>query len=231
MGEITEYKFTVVLKNAIPSTGGKLVITFPSEISVQATGSCTAVISSTSHICAHSSADNTVTTTFNSDAAVGSSLVISIINGIKNPTVGAQSSQLTFKSTVTESATTYDIDQDLTTVTIQPNVYGTLTSASVERKDSSLINTDTNLDIKATSANPILSGSIITVEYPLDQAELSVASTAALTFFQLTAGGAVSTALTPTSVTSNATYIVAKFTEWCSVGGVPCSDSTENIRF
>lgn len=49
VGQITEYKFTIVLKNAISSTGGKLLITFPSQIAVQSTGSCTAVISTTSH--------------------------------------------------------------------------------------------------------------------------------------------------------------------------------------
>ena len=207
------------------------MITFPSEIVVQSSGSCTAVISSTSHICVHNSTDNTVTATFNSDAAVGSSLVITIINGIKNPTVGQRSSSLTFKSTVTESGTTYDIDQDLTTITVQPTVYGTLTSGSATRVNSSLINTETNIDIKATSANPIIANSIITVEYPLDQVQLNVATTSLLTFFQLTSGGAVSTAITATSVTSNSTYIIAKFTEWCSSGGVACSSGVENIRF
>lgn len=231
VGEITEYKFTIVLQNAIPSTGGTLVITFPSEIAVQLTGSCTAVISSISHVCTHSHTDNTVTATFNSDAAIGSSLVVTIINGVKNPTVGLISSPLTFESTVTESGTTYDIDEDLTTVTILPTTYGTLTNTSVTRVNSSLINTETELDIQATSANPILANSIVTVEYPLDQVQLNVATTSLLTFFQLTSGGAVSIALTPLSVTSNSTYIVAKFTEWCSSGGVACSEGSENIKF
>ena len=49
VGQVTDYQFTIVLTNAIPSSGGELLITFPSEITVLSTGSCTAVISSTSH--------------------------------------------------------------------------------------------------------------------------------------------------------------------------------------
>ena len=115
VGAITEYRFTVVLKNPIPSSGGQLLVTFPSEIAVQAGGTCTAVISSTSHTCALSDSANTVTVTFSSTPAAASSLLITIINGVKNPTYGIQSSPITFKSTVTESSTTYDIDEDLTT--------------------------------------------------------------------------------------------------------------------
>ena len=84
----------------------------------------------------------------------------------------------------------------------------------LSRLNSSLINTATEIDIKATSANPIISGSTIKVEYPLDQVQLDVASVSALTFFQVSSTGTVGTALTATSVTSNATYIVATFTEW-----------------
>ena len=75
VGDIPEYKFTIVLNNAIPSSGGKLTITFPSQIAVQSAGTCTAVISSTNHVWVVSSTSNTVTVTFNSDAAKGSSLV------------------------------------------------------------------------------------------------------------------------------------------------------------
>jgi hypothetical protein len=82
-GEIVEYQFTIVLKNGIPATGGSLVITFPSEIAVQSSGSCTAVISSTNHVCSKSSTDNTVTVTFSSDTTSGSSLVVTITNGVK----------------------------------------------------------------------------------------------------------------------------------------------------
>lgn len=49
VGETTTYKFNVTLTNAIPSSGGKLLITFPDEITVYSTGSCTALVSSTSH--------------------------------------------------------------------------------------------------------------------------------------------------------------------------------------
>ena len=80
---------------------------------------------------------NTVTATFNSDAAVSSSLVITITNGIKNPTIGASSSSIVFASSVTVSSTVYGIDQDSTSITVTPNTYGTLTSTSVTRVDSS----------------------------------------------------------------------------------------------
>ncbi|CAI2359515.1 unnamed protein product [Moneuplotes crassus] len=231
VGAIPQYRFTIALKNSIPSSGGKLEIAFPSEIQIQSSGTCTAVIVSTSHICTLSNSANTVTATFSSTAVGGSSLVITITNGVKNPTTGQQSSPITFKSTVTESSTKYDIDQDLTTVRIQPNVYGTLTSTSVTRLNSSLINTDTELDIKATSANPIPSLSTIKVEYPLDQVQLSVASTSALTFFQVSSAGTVGSALTPISVATSSTHITVTFREWCSIGGNPCPASSENIRF
>lgn len=214
VGDIPEYKFTVVLKNAIPASGGKLTITFPSQITVQAAGTCTAVISSTNHNCALSSTSNTATITFNSDAAKASSLVVSILNGVKNPTVAQQSNYITFASTVTTSGTTYDIDQDLASITVTPNTYGTLTSATVTRVDSSKINAVTTVDIKATSANPILSGSSITIGVSLDQFVLNVASVSSLTFNQLDSSGAVGAALTATSTSTNSTHIIVKFTEW-----------------
>ena len=156
VGDIHEYKFTIVLKNAIPSSGGKLTITLPSQFSVQSGGTWTAVISSTSHVWAVSSSANTITVTFNSDAAKASSLVVDILNGIKNPTLGQQSSYITFLSTLTESSTTYDIDKDSTTITVTLNTYGTLTSTSATRVDSSKINDVINLNVKSTNKNHIV---------------------------------------------------------------------------
>lgn len=228
VGAITEYKFTIGLKNAIPSSGGELLITFPPEIVVQSTGSCTAVISSTSHSCTHSSVDNTATVTFASDAAVGSSLVVTLTNAVKNPTVGQQSSFITYSSTVTESGTTYDIDQDLASITVTPNTYGTLTSTSVIRVDSSLINEATNINIKATSKNPILANSIITFELPFDQVQY-VTDINGLTFFKLDSSDNVGDALTTTSISSSADYISVSIQEWCSDGTNPCSSGVENI--
>ena len=49
VGQVTDYQFTIVLTNSIPSSGGELLITFPSEITVLSNGSCSAAISSTSH--------------------------------------------------------------------------------------------------------------------------------------------------------------------------------------
>ena len=223
VGQITEYKFTIVLKNAIPSSGGKLLITFPDETEVQAGGSCTAVISSTSHTCAISSTTNTTTVTFSSDAAKGSSLVVTITNGVKNPTVGSQSGIITFASFLTDSGTDYEIDTStgLTTITILPTVYGTLTSTSVTRVDSSKINDVTSLDIKATNPNPILAGSRISVEFPLDQAQLNVADANSLTFNQLDSSGNVGASITALTTSSNSTYIRVTFSEWCSSGGNP----------
>jgi len=230
VGEITEYKFTIILKNLIPSSGGQLLITFPSEIAVQSSGSCTASISSTSHTCTKDNGANTVTATFTSDAAAGSSLVITITNGVKNPTIGDQSSFINFASSVTDSGTSYGIDEDTTSITVTPNTYGTLTSTSVIRVDSSLINEATNLNIKATSKNPILSGSIITFGFALDQVILDVNDASLLTFFQLDSSDNASTELFATSTTSNSTHIVVKFTEWCSSGGSSCAAGTENIK-
>ena len=50
VGQVTDYQFTIVLTNAIPSSGGELLITFRSEIAVLSTGSCSAVILQTSNI-------------------------------------------------------------------------------------------------------------------------------------------------------------------------------------
>jgi hypothetical protein len=229
VGAITEYKFTIGLKNAIPSSGGKLTITFPTEIVVQSTGSCTAVISSTSHTCTHSSIDNTATVTFSSDAAVGSSLVVTLTNAVKNPTVGQQSSYITYASTVTESTTTYDIDQDLASITVTPNTYGTLTSTSVTRVDSSLINDATNINIKATSANPIIANSIITFHLPFDQVQY-VTDINGLTFFQLDSSDVVGSALATTSISATTDYVIFSIKEWCSDGTNPCAADAENIK-
>jgi hypothetical protein len=116
---------------------------------------------------------------------------------------------------VTVSGTTYNIDQDLASITITPNEYGTLTSTSVTRIDSSKINDPTNIDIKATSANPILAGSVITIAYALDQVVLNVASANSLTFTQLDSSGNAGPTLTTTvPTTTNSTHIIVKFTEW-----------------
>jgi hypothetical protein len=218
-----------VPQNTIPATGGKLLITFPSQIEVQSTGSCTATTSSASHTCTHSNADNTATITFTSDVAGGASLVITLTNAVKNPSIGQQSNYLTFASTVTESSTTYDIDQDLATITVTPNTYGTLTSTSAVRVDSSKINDVTALDIKATSKNPILSGSTISFQIPLDQVQLNVASVTDLTYSSLDTSGNVNGVLTATSETNSGTYLQISFAEWCSVGGVSCSAGVQNI--
>jgi hypothetical protein len=231
VGEITEYKFTIVLKNAIPSSGGQLLITFPSEIAVQSSGSCTAVISSTTHVCTKDQSANTVTATFNSDAAAGSSLVITITNGVKNPTVGDTSNVITFASTVTESGTIYGIDTDSTSITVTPNTYGTLTSTSVTRVDSSKINEATNLNIKATSANPILANSVVTISIPIDQAVLDVADVDALTFYQLDSSDNVGSQITTSSRSSNSTYYTIIFTiTWCANGATDCPAGSENIK-
>lgn len=168
----------------------------------------------------HSSSSNTATITFNSNASGSSSLVVTLTNAVKNPTVGQQSNFITFASTVTESSVSYDIDKDTASITVTPNTYGTLTSASVTRKDSSQINQVTNIDIKATSANPILASSVITFELPLDQVKITGADQNTLTFYRLDASGTQGTQLTATSRTLNSTYIKIKITEWCSSGGV-----------
>ena len=229
VGQITEYKFTVALKNPIPATGGKLLISFPAQIAVQSTGSCTAVISSTNHVCTKDHTANTVTVTFNSNAVGESSLVVTITNGVKNPTIAEQSSFITFTSSVTEGANTYQIDQDLASITVTPNAYGTLINTSVKRVDSPKINTVTNLDVKATSANPIIAGSIITLQIPTDQAAL-VSDINSLTFFRLDASNNVGAALTLINRSTAGGYVTVKITEWCSVGGSPCPADTENIR-
>jgi hypothetical protein len=151
-------------------------------------------------------------------------------NSVKNPTVGQQSSFITFDSTVTISSVAYDIDSDTASITVTPNTYGTLTSATVIRADSSLINDVTNINIKATSTNPILAGSIITFELPLDQVILTGADENTLTFFQLDTSGNVGAQLTTASRSLNATYIIITISEWCSSGGISCSAATENIR-
>jgi hypothetical protein len=151
-------------------------------------------------------------------------------NSVKNPTVAQQSSFITFASSVTESSVTYDIDADTASITVTPNTYGTLTSATAIRVDSSLINQVTNINIEATSTNPILAASIITFELPLDQVIITGADETTLDFFQLDASGNVGTQLTTTSRVLNSTYIIIKITEWCSVGGIACSAATENIR-
>lgn len=128
VGEITEYDFDIVLKNDIPSSGGKLTISFPTQITVYSTGSCTAVISDTSHVCSVNSTAKTGTITFNSNAIAGSTLNVVFINSIQNPTIGNLTNPITFLSTLTESSSTYNIDSDSSTVTIQPDTYNTLTN-------------------------------------------------------------------------------------------------------
>ncbi|CAI2366970.1 unnamed protein product [Moneuplotes crassus] len=255
VGAITEYKFTIVLKNAIPSSGGKLVVIFPSQLAVQSGGTCTAVISSTSHTCAVSNDDNTVTVTFNSDAAASSSLEVAIMNGIKNPTVGQQSDAIIFKSTVTGSSTTYDIDEDLTSIKIQPNVYGELKEAYVQRLNNTLINSDNDLEIKTYSSNEILSKSTIKIEYPFDQVQLSgnipsgidlielasaeddqndddlcVSNLASLKFYKMSDTG-MGDELCPKSITSNTTHLIVIIQEWCSDGMNPCLAEKANVWF
>ena len=81
------------------------------------------------------------------------------------------------------------------------------------------INAVTNINVKATSANPILANSVITFGFALDQLVLNVADIASLTFFQLDSSGNVGSQLTPTGRTSNSTHILIDITEWCSSGG------------
>lgn len=161
-----------------------------------------------------SSTSKTGTVTFNSDTSAGDVVVVEFTNSIRNPTVGEQSSSIEFYSTVTESGTTYDIDLESTSITVTPNTYGTLTSATAERVDSSQINEITDLDIKATSANPILVDSTITFCYPLDQVVLNVGSIDDLTFFELDSSGNAGSQLTPTSRSENSTYYTIEFIEW-----------------
>ena len=229
VGAVTDYRFTVVPNNPIPS-GGQLLVIFPSQFEVQSAGSCSAVISSVSYTCTKDSATNTVTSTFTNAVASGTSISVRITNGVKNPTIAQTSSNIVFTTSITVSGTEYGIDQDQTSVTVTPTTYGTLTSTSVTRVDSSKINEVTNINIKATSANPITTSSILKFKFPLDQVVLNVATADALTYYQLDASGNVGSQLTALSTTSDASYITVTIREWCSSGSTSCPANTENIR-
>ena len=214
VGVTTEYQFTIVLKNAIPSSGGIFTITFPSEFTVSSSGSCTATVLAVSHTCVIDSSARTGTITFTANAAAASSLVVTFSNSVQNPTVGQQSSVITFKSTLNDSGTIYDIDSDDSTVTITPNTYGTLTSASVTRVNSSLVSENTNINIAVTSANLIFSGSLITFNLLLDQLVLNVSGFDDVTFYQLDSSNSVGSQLVSSSRTSNSTYYTVVIPEW-----------------
>ena len=103
-----------------------------------------------------------------------------------------------------------------------------MTSASVTRVNSSQININTYLNIKATSANPILANSKITFNIPFDQAVFQT-DLNSLTFFQLDTSDNVGSALTATSRSNDSNYIYIAFNEWCSSGGNSCPENTQNI--
>ena len=168
VGATPVYQFTIVLKNAIPQSGGVFTITFPSEFTVSSSGSCTATVSEASHTCVIDSLARTGKITFTANAATVSSLVVNFSNNVQNPTVGQQSSVITFKSTLNDSGPIYDIDFDDSIVTIISNTYGTLTSTSVTIVNSSLVSGRTSINIAATSANSIFLDSLKAFNLSLD---------------------------------------------------------------
>ena len=64
----------------------------------------------------------------------------------------------------------------------------------------------------------------------MDQFVLNVASTSLLTFYQLDSSGAVGSALTATSTSTNSTHIIVKIKEWWSSGGTAWPAGSQNIR-
>jgi hypothetical protein len=147
--------------------------------------------------------------------------------------IESTSATIVFKSYYTEYGTAYDIDQstNLSAITITTNAYGTFTASSATRVDSSVMNEVTNVDFSATSLNPIPVGSKITVNIPIAQFVLNVGSVSDVTFYQLDSSGNVGTQRTPSSTpTSNSTYYIFEFTEWCSSGS-SCPAGSENIKF
>ena len=229
VGEYTRYALSIELSSTIPSVGGKFVITFPSQIETK-TGTCKSVVGSALHNCVVNTSDNTVTVTFNSDATAGSTLLVTIHNSIRNPQTGAKSDYLIFESTSTQNGETSILERSTDLISIHPNEYADLVNTKATRVSSPHINEVVNVDLFATSANPIPVQSTITVGYPLDHVVLNVANINDLEFYALDSSGNAGIKLTPIASVQNGTHIVKKFFEWCSGDIDSCPEGAENIR-
>jgi hypothetical protein len=232
VGATEEYRFEVVPSISIPATTGVLTITFPAEITVLETGSCTAETATVAHICTLSSDDNTVTVSFTDDFPPSETLTVSIPDSIKNPATGSSSGFITLSSGYTDDSNTFiALDENSNEFTVTPNKYNTLTIVSITRATSFYINNVTAIDVLAKTTNPIPTGATIYIELPKDQVRLDVTDISFLTYNSLDENNGILSVINADSEIDDTDYFRLNFTEWCSAWQGSCPETGENIRF